>query len=271
MPYKIRSQKDKESTPSLIASRGEAAIEKTFNRPQWVWGFVVLIVLIGVITLTMQSSKRGEEEAAWSLEAEASKFHHEPAPLPKPIEEGEEDTAPLEIMDQTARLKKAAEIYEEILSKYPKSTAAKVALFESGNVYTLLSMDDKAYEQYVSLIEKYPDSLSLSVLSHLRLAYLEQKKGNQSAAIDRFRMAYEMPESASKDQAGFELARALEVNGKADEAKTLYQKLSEDYAKTPWGVEAKARLLLLSPTLGSSGTSSEPESSTEPASDKTPE
>lgn len=248
MPYKIRTQKEKESTPARIATRGEAAIEKTLNRPQWIWGAVVLLILTGIITFTMQSSKRGKEETAWSLEAEASKFHHEPAPLPKPIEEGEEETPPIEIMDQTARLKKAAELYEEILSKYPKSTAAKVALFESGNVYTLLSMDDKAYGQYVSFIEKYPDSLSLAVFSHLRLAYLEQKKGNQSAAIDRFRRVYEMPENTSKDQAGFELARALEVTGKVDDAKALYQKLSEDYAKTPWGVEAKARFMLLFPT-----------------------
>jgi len=56
-----------------------------------------------------------------------------------------------------------------------------------------------------------------------------------------------MPASDNRDQAGFELARALEISGKDDEARVLYQKLSEDYVETPWGTEAKARSLLLSP------------------------
>ncbi|NOY84897.1 MAG: hypothetical protein GXO96_08785, partial [Nitrospirae bacterium] len=74
----------------------------------------------------------------------------------------------------------------------------------------------------------------------------------------------EMPASDNKDQAGFELARALEVSGKDDEAKVLYQKLSEDYVETPWGTEAKARSLLLSPPQADS---TEEESATETSSE----
>jgi len=247
MPYKIRPQKQKETAPVQIVSKSEALIETLMQKPQLVWGIIALIAVIGAGTFFKQSTRQSAEEAAWTIEAEASKLLHDPPPLPKPIEEGEEDTAPLEIMDKTTRIEKAAEHYEEILAKYPKTDAARIALFESANAYAKLQKDDQAAAQYTAFIEKYPDSKKLGVLSQLRLAYLDQKKGDDAAAVDRFRMIYEMPDSDNKDQAGFELARALEVSGKADEAKALYQKLSEDYAETPWGTEAKARFVLLSP------------------------
>lgn len=251
MPYKIRPQRQKKVAPIQIMSRGEALIETLMEKPQWVWGSIALIVMIGVLTFFMQSMRQNAEEIAWSIEAEASKLLHDPPPLPKPIEEGDEDV-PLEIMGETERIEKAVERYEEILVKHSETDAARIALFESANAYAKLQKDDQAAAQYTRFIEKYPDSKKLTVLSQLRLAYLDQKKGNDAAAIDRFRMIYEMPDSDSKDQAGFELARALEMTGKGDEAKALYQKLSEDYVETPWGTEAKARFILISPPPKSS-------------------
>ncbi len=267
MPYKIRPQKQKETVPVQIVSRSEALIETLMEKPQLIWGGIALLVVMGVLTFFMQSMRQNAEEAAWTIEAEASKLLHEPPPLPKPIEEGQEDEVPLEIMDETARTEKAIERYAEILEKYPETDAARIALFESANAYAKLQKDDQAAERYTTFIEKYPDSSKLVVLSHLRLAYLDQKKGNDAAAIDRFRMIYEMPNSDNKDQAGFELARALELNGKADEAKALYQKLSEDYAETPWGTEAKARFVLLAPPAESSEAESPVTETPQPASD----
>ncbi len=246
MPYKIRPQKQKEEAQIQVVSRGQALMESLSEKPQVIWGGIALLVVVAVVTFFMQSARNNAEEAAWTIEAEASKLLHDPPPLPKPIEEGDED-APLEIMNETQRIEKSLERYAEILAKHGDTNAARIALFESANAYAKLQKDEQAVEKYTAFIAKYPDSKKLVVLSHLRLAYLEQKKGDEAAAIDRFRMLYEMPASDNKDQAGFELARALEISGKDDEAKALYQKLSEDYVETPWGTEAKARSLLLSP------------------------
>ncbi len=246
MPYKIRPQKEKEVAQIQVVSRGQGLMESLSERPQLIWGGIALLLIIAVFTFITQSTRKSAEEAAWTIESEASKLLHDPPPLPQPIEEGDED-APLEIMNETQRIEKALEIYGEILSKHAETDAARIALFESANAYAKLQKDEQAAEKYTAFIAQYPDSNKLVVLSHLRLAYLEQKKGDDAAAIDRFRMIYELPASDNKDQAGFELARALEITGKEDEAKALYQKLSEDYLETPWGTEAKARSLLLSP------------------------
>ncbi|VAX29409.1 hypothetical protein MNBD_NITROSPIRAE01-398 [hydrothermal vent metagenome] len=263
MPYKIRPQKEKEVAQIQVVSRGQALMESLSERPQLIWGGIVLLVVIAVFTFYTQSTRQNAEEVAWTIEAEASKLLHDPPPLPKPIEEGDEDV-PLEIMNETQRIEKSLERYAEILAKHGNTDAARIALFESANAHAKLEKDEQATEKYMAFITKYPESKKLVVLSHLRLAYLEQKKGDDAAAIDRFRMIYEMPASDNKDQAGFELARALEVSGKDDEAKVLYQKLSEDYVETPWGTEAKARSLLLSPPQVDS---TEEESATETSSE----
>lgn len=246
MPYKIRPKKKKAVAQIQIVSRGQALIARLSDNPQWLWRGIVSIVVVGLLIFFTQSMRKNAEETAWTIEAVASKLLHDPPPLPKPIEEGDED-APLEIMGEIERIEKAVEHYEEILSQHAGTDAARIALFESANAYAKLQKDDQAAENYGSFIAKYPDSSKLVVFSHLRLAYLDQKKGNAAAAIDRFRMVYEMPDTDSRDQAGFELARALELSGKDDEAIALYQTLSEDYSASPWGTEAKARFLLLSP------------------------
>lgn len=247
MPYKIRPQKQKELSPIEVETRTEKILGKITDRPQFVWGGIIGILLIGAITFTTQYFNRQAEEVAWSIEGEATKLLHDPPPLPKPISEDEED-APIEIvMNETQRFEKAAALYEEVLSKHANSNAAVVALFESGNAYEKLGANDKAEAQFLSFIQKYPDHKSLATLSHIKLAYLYQLKGDVSGAIEQFRLVYEMPNTDSRDQAGFELARALESQGKTDEAKILYGQLSEEFKESPWGTEAKARFVMLSP------------------------
>ncbi len=246
MPYKIRPQKQNETASIQIMSKSEKMLEAMAQNPQRVWGGIAIILLIGAIIFTMQYMNRHEEESAWAIEGEASKLLNEPAPLPKPITEEEEDAAIVEVLSETERFEKAAKLYEEVLTKHASSDAAVVSLFESGIVYEKLEMNDKAETQFLAFIQKHPNH-RLTGLSHLKLAYLYQKKGDNAAAIDRLRTVYEIPENDSRDQAGFEWARVLESDGKTDEAKALYEKLSEEFSETPWGTEAKARFILLAP------------------------
>jgi len=247
MPYKIRTQRKKEIDLLEIQSKTEAFMEEMMARPLLIWGGIAILVLLGAGFYTMQYMGRQAEETAWILESEASKLFHEPAPLPQPIEEGEEEEETTEILDEQERLNRSAELYEEVLQKHSGTKAATVALFESANVYYKLENYEKAEAGYLDFLKNHSDHKSLVELVHLRLAYLYAKKGDSSSAKSHFQTVYGLANASTRDQAGFELARTLESDGQADEAKALYEKVSEEYSESPWGVEAKVRLTLLNP------------------------
>ena len=246
MAYKIRVQKKKEVTSLKIASRSEERLQALIARPKLVWGSLAVVVLIAALSFALRSMNQGAEEAAWTLEAQASKLFHEPPPLPEPIEEGAEE-APQVLLDPIERMKKSAEIYDQILEKHPRQSAASIALFESGNVYYALESYDKSEERLLSFLKKYPDRPGLIPLAHMKLAYLYLKKGEGEKAQNHLKTVYEQPDSPNKDQAGFELARALEADGKIDQALAIFSEVSSAFPQSPWGTEAKVRLTLLNP------------------------
>ncbi len=268
MSYKIRVQKKKESTPVIIASRSGALIEDLLARPMLIIGSIAVVVLVIAAVFAFRFFDHQTQEAAWAIEEEASKLFHEPPPLPEPVEEGDEEPQEV-LLDHQERLKRSAELYEELLEKYPKRAVAVVALFESGNVYYELEAYDKAEERFLSFLEKHQDRKGLAAISHTKLAYLYLKKGDRQQAIRHFRTIYDMADVANKDQAGFELARILEVDEKVDEAMAIYRDVSRTFSESPWGTEAEVRLILLNPPTPPEDTGSEGEEETkEPATDK---
>ncbi|MFQ5543317.1 MAG: tol-pal system YbgF family protein [Nitrospiria bacterium] len=259
MPYKIRTQKQKKAFPVYTMSWSEELIEQIRSHPQWIWGGLAIIVLVSVAFLSIQFFDKRAETSASALEFEASKLFYDPPPLPQPVEEGKEDEPVEELLEEDERLKKSAALFDEIIQEHSGTSTAAISYFESGNVFFKLGEYDKAEERYLSFLKKYPEKKGLVTLVHLKLAYLHQKKGDSPTAITHFKTVYEMPEASNKDQAGFEWARILELDDKTEEAVTLYEKISEDYSKSPWGTEAKARLFSLKPPEVSSdaGSSSE--------------
>jgi len=248
MPYKIRVQKKKEEVPLRIVTRSEQMLDQVRTHPKWIWIGAGVILSVLALLLMIQILTRRAEGKASALEAEASTLFHEPPPLPQPVEEGKE--APKE-MTKTERLKKSASLYDEIVEKYPRTATAMVAQYESGNVYFELEEHDAAEKRYRSFLEKYPGRKDLTGLVHLRMGYLNQKKGDPASAVNHFKTAYEMENGKSKDQAGFELGRTLEQTGKKEEAMEIYKKLSETFAQSPWAAEASARLMILNPPAAS--------------------
>lgn len=249
MPYKIRVTKKKETAPLRIVSRSEEMLDQVRTHPKWIWIGVGAALLLLALILTVQILNHRAEGKAWALESEASRLFHEPPPLPQPIEEGKE--APKE-MTKTERLQKSAALYDEIVGKYPRTSAAMVAQYESGNVYFELEDDDAAGKRYRAFLEKYPAQKEMAALVHLRIGYLDQKKGDQASALNNFKAAYEMENARTKDQAGFELGRSLEQAGKKEEAVEIYKKVVERFAQSPWAAEANARLVALNPPAASS-------------------
>lgn len=265
MPHKIRVQKKRDEAPLRLVTRSEELVEQVRSNPKWIWGGMgVALALIAIFITGWFLNQQAEKKAA-AIEAEAFRLFHEPPPLPQPIEEGKPEPEP-DIMDKTERLKKSASLYDEIVEKHPRTDVARMAPYESGNVYFELKDYDAAENRYLAFLEKNAAQKNLASLAHLKLGYLYQKKGNPESALKHFRASYEAEGGNSRDQAGFELARALEMSDKKNEAVEIYKKVSEDFEKSPWGVEAKVRMDLLNPPTASTPAPS----ATEPAKGTTP-
>src|SRR5579884_107417 len=265
MPQKIRVQKKREDIPLRLVSRSEEWVEQVRTHPNWIWGGVGITLAVVALVFTVWLLNHRTETKAASLEAEASRLFHEPPPLPQPKEEGKPDPN-TDIMDKTERLKKSATLYDEIVEKYPGTNVARMASYESGNVYYELKDYDAAEKRYLASLEKNAGQKDLASLIRLKLGYLYEKKGNTESAMKQFRAVYEAEGAHSRDQAGFELARILEMTDKKSEAAAIYKKVSEDFAKSPWGMEAKARMDILNPPAASAPAPS----GTEPAKAATP-
>jgi tetratricopeptide (TPR) repeat protein len=265
MPHKIRVQKKRDEAPLRLVTRSEELVEQVRSNPKWIWGGMgVALALIAIFITGWFLNQQAEKKAA-AIEAEAFRLFHEPPPLPQPIEEGKPEPEP-DIMDKTERLKKSASLYDEIVEKHSRTDVARMAPYESGNVYFELKDYDAAEKRYLAFLEKNAAQKNLASLAHLKLGYLYQKKGNPESVLKHFRASYEAEGGNSRDQAGFELARALEMSDKKNEAVEIYKKVSEDFEKSPWGVEAKVRMDILNPPTASTPAPS----ATEPAEGTTP-
>ena len=274
MPYKIRLPKQKEETPALVV-QSEGWIEQIRAHPQWIWGGAGALVLVGLILAFAWYSNYQTEERAWALEAEASHLFHDPPPLPKPKEEGKPAPEKPEITDKTERLKESVRLYETLLQKYPGSSSAPLALYTSGHVYYALKEYEKAEKQYQTFLERYPNEKDWAAVIHLKLGFLRQIKGDNAAALAALRKAYELPKTKVADQAGLELGRLLEQMENKPEAIAIFKKVSTEFEKSPWGMDAKRRLDLLvpptptpepTPTPASAGATATPTASSTPVS-----
>ncbi len=262
MAFKIRLHSKKEAAPLAVVQQAKGWVDHFEARRK---GFVVgvgLVIILMIAAAVGQFLKYRAGQSASVLEAEASRLFHEPPPLPQPKEEGKPETPPEE-MDKTARLKKAARLYDEILEKYPRSASAAVARYAVGHVYFELKdydMAEKKYRAFVEKypVEKYPHETEWVALVRLKLGVLFQIKGNETAALEQLRAVYALEGIRIRDQAGFELGHFLENASKKDEAIQIYQKVSKEFEKSLWGMEAQARLNILSPPTAAAAPSGTP-------------
>ncbi len=254
MAFKIRVHDKKEAPTLAVVQQAEGWMDRT-HRKRLVVGLCLVIAVIVAAAVGLFLDRRAEQKAA-VLEADASRLFHEPPPLPQPKEEGKPEPPPEE-MDKTLRFKKAVRLYDEVLGKYPRSTSAAVARYAIGHVHFALKEYDLAEQKFLAFIGAQPDESEWVALVKLKLAVLRQMKGDKAAALQHLRAVYDMEGVRVRDQAGFELGRFLEEDAKKEEAIAVYKKISETFEQSPWGIEAKARLNILSPPAASTPAASD--------------
>lgn len=215
--------------PEELLSIYEKTVEYiSRNRRPFIFISAILSVLIITSAIIFFLNIHYNNRAS-ALEYEASRFYTVEKPYPGLQISAEE------------RYKKALDLYQEVVSKYPRTKKAVIALYGAGNCYFQLKNYDEAEKSYTLLIEKHPRDKSILPLIYLKLAYLYKIKGNTEEALKNFGRITSL-DTGLKDLAYIEIGRIHEAQGKKEEAINNYQKMVENFPSSPWLSEAKSRL-----------------------------
>ena len=123
---------------------------------------------------------------------------------------------------------KAIDIYEELIRKYPRSDAAKLSFYNTGNLYYDLNDIDKSRMAYQNFLRKCSKYNMLTSLAYYGLGYCYEYKKDFEKAIESF-------ENSNKNREGLRFAsinyanigRIYEKMGKEKKALEFYRKALE--------------------------------------------
>ncbi len=225
---RVSRKKGIESPGELLSlyERGIEYIHK--NRRPFLFISIILSVLIivsaGIFSMNFYYNKK-----ALALEYEAARYYNVDKPYPG-----------IQISPEE-RYKKALDLYREIVSKYPRTKIAPLALYGAGNCYFQLKNIEEAEKTYLQLIKKYPDDKFILPLVYQKLGYLYKSRGNTTEALRNFEKTASLV-TELRDIAYIEIGRIHETEGKTEEAVRNYQKIVDNFPSSPWYSEAKGKV-----------------------------
>lgn len=234
MVYKIKVAKKMKPQEEIIARpSGLTAFLKENLKGILIVGGIIAILFIGVPVFRFYVGYIDRKAAA--LEFMAYSYYH--------------GSPSLKDMSVEDRLKKALEIYQEILDKYPRSKAAPLAKYYIGNCYLELKEIDKALDTYWGFVDNYSKrGAKLLPLVYQRMGYAYILKGNKDKAIEAFNKILSLPEASNNDQALYELGNIYERSGDKAKALEYFDRIAKEFPESPLASEVQPKIKELSPT-----------------------
>lgn len=188
-------------------------------------GGVGLTIAVVVVILVMQGQKTsGMEEAATAFN-DAAETYVEAVRSPAPNSE----TPALTDDERKARIEKAAGAFERSRTTYADQPIVGVAALGEANSKLALGDVDGALSLYDQALKTDLPPFSKAVALQGKAAALETK-GDRQGAMDAWKAVEGVDSAAFGLMAGLQMGRLLEAEGKADEAKALYERLLTDHA-----------------------------------------
>jgi|SRR5208283_3509620 len=135
------------------------------------------------------------------------------------------------------RFKKALEAFKRSYTTKEKP----VVLFYIANCYYELGNLDETIKNLKDLTSRFPDSL-ITPLAYYKMAIAYQKKNDLDDALNALRSLYSIKNSPLQDLALMESGKILELQGKNEDAKKMYQELIKSFPKSPLANEATKKI-----------------------------
>ena len=145
---------------------------------------------------------------------------------------------------QEKQIKVAIDLYQKIVSTYPKTKSAAIAAFYLGNAYTDLKEYDKGIDYYQRALA-YSIKDAMRGVVNLRLGYAYLNKNDKEEALKIFGQVEKNKLAKNQDLASFEIGQIYENQGKKNEALGQYETLVKAFPSSPLSAEASARITSL--------------------------
>lgn len=146
---------------------------------------------------------------------------------------------------QPEELKKAVEIFQKILTDFPRSSVAPQAGYLLGNALSDLKDWESAVKAYQEFLARHGTHRALVPLVYQRLAYAQLAQGRVEEAEKTLAAVAKIPGAPNKDQALFELGKIDEILKRPEGALAHYQEIVKDHPSSPFAAEASVRIKTL--------------------------
>ena len=187
--------------------------ERTFlfvthhSRPIAVGAGIVLILLLGIFSFQKWEKKN---------EGNAFQMFHLAVETYGMVSSPYRDGSPQEY-------RTVLEKFDEIITKYPKTSSGKIALLFKGNIYLRLGEFDDAIKAYEAFLQKTGEKKLYRSFALDGLGYSYEGKKEYQKAVDAYQRIVGLGEGFQLADAYFGLGRCYEKMGKIKEALEYYR------------------------------------------------
>lgn len=233
--FKIRrNRKESPTDPAHLVDSVEQAARQARENFRWLLAGVAVAVIAGAVVVGFLWMRQQNDRAAADLLHEATRSVTERSFMGGPP-----------AVRQPEELKKAADVFQKILTEFPRSSVAPQATYLLGNALGDLKDWEGAVKAYQEFLARYGTHRSLVPLVYQRLAYAQLAQGKVDEAEKTFTAVVKIPGAPNKDQALFELGKIDEILKRPEGALAHYQEIVKDHPSSPFAAEASVRIKTL--------------------------